>query len=40
VLTGEVQALIDDLPTVKELIDGIMKEAYEIITKKLPSFIA
>jgi len=40
VLTGEVQALIDDIPTVKELIDGIMKEAEEIITKKLPSFIA
>jgi len=40
VLTGEVQALIDDLPTVKELIDGIIKEAEEIITKKLPSFIA
>ena len=40
VLTGEVQALIDDLPTVKELMDGIMKEAEEIITKRLPSFIA
>jgi len=40
VLTGEVQALINDLPTVKELIDGIMKEAEEIITRKLPSFIA
>jgi len=40
VLTGEVQGLIDDLPTVKELIDGIIKEAEEIITKKLPSFIA
>jgi len=40
VLTGEVQGLIDDLPTVKELIDRIMKEAEEIVTKKLPSFIA
>ena len=40
VLTGEVQGIIDDLPTVKELIEGIMKEADEIITKKLPSFIA
>ncbi len=40
VLTGEVQGLIDNLPTVKELIDGIMKEAEEIITQKLPSFIA
>lgn len=40
VLTGEVQALIDDLPTVKELIDRIMKEAEEIIRKRLPSHIA
>jgi enoyl-[acyl-carrier protein] reductase II len=40
VLTGEVQALINDLPSVKELIDGIMNEAEEIITKKLPAFIA
>jgi enoyl-[acyl-carrier protein] reductase II len=36
VLTGEVQVLIDDIPTVKELIDRIVKEAEEIITKKLP----
>ena len=40
VLTGEVQVLVDDLPTVKELVDRIVKEAEEIITKKLPSFIA
>jgi len=40
VLTGEVQGLIDDLPTVKELIDRIMKEAEEIIGKKLPSYLA
>jgi len=40
VLTGEVQALIDDIPTVKELIDRIMKEAEEIIRKKLPSYLA
>jgi enoyl-[acyl-carrier protein] reductase II len=40
VLTGEVQGLIDDLPTVKELIDRIMMEAEEIITKKLPSYLA
>jgi NAD(P)H-dependent flavin oxidoreductase YrpB (nitropropane dioxygenase family) len=40
VLTGEVQGLIDDLPTVKELIDRIMREAEELITKKLPSFLA
>ena len=40
VLSGEVQVLVKDLPTVKELIDRIMKEAEEIIAKKLPSFIA
>ena len=40
VLTGEVQGLVDDLPTVKELIDRIMKEAEEIIRKKLPSYLA
>jgi NAD(P)H-dependent flavin oxidoreductase YrpB (nitropropane dioxygenase family) len=40
VLTGEVQGLIDDLPTVKELINRIMREAEELITKKLPSFLA
>jgi len=40
VLTGEVQGLIENLPTVKDLVDGIMKEAEEIVTKKLPSFIA
>lgn len=40
VLSGEVQVLVDDIPTVKELIDGIVKEAEEIITKKLPSFMA
>jgi len=40
VLTGEVQGLVKDLPTVKELIDRIMKEAEEIIKKKLPSYLA
>jgi len=40
VLTGEVQGLIDDIPTVKELIDRIMKEAEEIIRKTLPSYLA
>ena len=40
VLTGEVQGLIENLPTVKELVDGIIKEAEEIVTKKLPSFLA
>jgi len=29
---GEVAGRIDDLPTVKELIDGIMREAEEIIS--------
>jgi len=40
VLTGEVQALVDDIPTVKELIDRTMKEAEEIIKKKLPLHLA
>lgn len=40
VLTGEVQGLIEDIPTVKELIEKIMREAEEIIAKKLPSFLA
>lgn len=40
VLSGEVQTLIDDLPTVKDLIDGIVNEAEEIITKKLSSLVA
>jgi len=40
VLSGEVQGIIDDLPTVKELIERIMKEAEEIIRQKLPSYLA
>ena len=40
VLSGEVQGIIDDLPTVKELIEGIIKEAEGIIKKKLPSYLA
>jgi len=40
VLTGEVQGLIDDIPTVKDLIERIMKEAEEIIRKTLPSHLA
>jgi len=40
VLTGEVQVLVKDIPTVKDLMDGIIKEAEEIIKKKLPSFVA
>ena len=39
VLTGEVQVLIEDIPAVKELVNGIMKEAEEIITKKLPRYM-
>jgi NAD(P)H-dependent flavin oxidoreductase YrpB (nitropropane dioxygenase family) len=39
VLLGESIALVNDLPTVKELIERIMNEAIEIIQKKLPSFI-
>lgn len=40
VLTGEVQVLVKDLPAVKDLMDGIIKEAEEIIKKRLPSFVA
>ena len=40
VLTGEVQGLIDTIPTVRELIDKIVGEAEEIIKDKLPSFLA
>lgn len=32
---GMVQGLIDDIPTVKELIDGIMSDAQAIINKRL-----
>jgi len=34
---GMVQGLIDDIPTVKELIDGIIAEANEIINARLAS---
>ena len=34
---GMVQGLIDDIPTVKELIDGIIAEANEIINARLVS---
>jgi len=34
---GMVQGLIDDIPTVKELIDGIIAEANEIINTRLAS---
>lgn len=40
VLTGEVQVLVDDIPTVKDLVEGIMKETEEIIREKLPSYLA
>lgn len=40
VLTGEVQGLIEDIPTAKELIDRIMREAEGIVKDKLPSFLA
>jgi NAD(P)H-dependent flavin oxidoreductase YrpB (nitropropane dioxygenase family) len=35
---GQVQALIHDIPTVAELMDRIMREALEIIERRLPSF--
>jgi len=36
---GMVAGLIDDIPTCKELIDRIMSEADEIITKRLSGFL-
>ncbi|GFE90706.1 NAD(P)H-dependent flavin oxidoreductase [Steroidobacter agaridevorans] len=35
---GQVQGLIHDIPTVAELMDRIMREALEIIERRLPSF--
>jgi nitronate monooxygenase len=35
---GMVVGLINDIPTCKELIDRIMKEADDIITKRLARF--
>jgi nitronate monooxygenase len=35
---GMVVGLIHDIPTCKELIDGIVTEAEEIIKKRLPAF--
>ena len=35
---GMVAGLVNDIPTVKELIDGIMKEADAIIGKRLGNF--
>ncbi len=37
---GMIQGLIHDIPTVKELIDGIMAEAEEVITARLNGFVA
>lgn len=35
---GQVQGLIHDVPTVAELMDRIMREALEIIERRLPGF--
>ena len=35
---GMVAGLVNDIPTVKELIDGIMNEADSIIEKRLSNF--
>jgi len=37
---GLVQGIIDDIPTCKELIDGIMSEAEELISARLNSMMA
>jgi nitronate monooxygenase len=37
---GMVAGLIHDVPTVKELIDRIMREAHEIITSRLAGMVA
>jgi nitronate monooxygenase len=37
---GMVAGLINDIPTCKELIDGIMSEADEIIKGRLEGFLA
>ncbi len=37
---GQVVGIIDDIPSVKEVIDGIIGGAEEIITKKLHSYVA
>lgn len=36
---GQVQGLIHDVPTVAELIGRIVREAHEIIRKRLPAFV-
>ena len=37
---GQVVGIINDIPTVKEVIDGIIEGAEEIISKKLASYVA
>jgi nitronate monooxygenase len=37
---GQVQGLIHDIPTVAELMDRIMREAIEIIERRLPRAVA
>ncbi len=37
---GQVVGIINDIPTVKEVIDGIVSGAREIIEKKLPGYLA
>jgi nitronate monooxygenase len=37
---GMVAGLIHDVPTVKELIDRIMREAHDIITSRLAGMVA
>ncbi len=37
---GQVVGIINDVPTVKEVIDGIVSGAREIIEKKLPGYLA
>lgn len=37
---GQVQGLIHDIPTVAELIRRIVREALDIITRRLPSFLS
>jgi len=37
---GQVVGIINDIPTVKEVIDGIIEGAEEIINKKLASYVA
>ena len=39
VWAGQVQGLIHDIPTVAELIDRIVREARDIIERRLPAFL-